>query len=122
MFFPTEKETFLGFLVQGPYRTTPARDNIPGHDPSNQALVRSTASLLVDVLRSLRDEGLLTVAALQALPLDPARFEPGSMFRPLFDSVGEALTTEALIPVKGGGYGVVVDLSWSGWWIYTRRP
>jgi hypothetical protein len=37
VFFPTEKETFLGFLIQGPYRTTPARDNIPGDDPSNQA-------------------------------------------------------------------------------------
>ena len=114
VFFPTEKETFLGFLIQGPYRTTPARDNIPGHDPSNQALVRSTASLLADVLRSLRDEGLLTVAALQALPLDSTRFEPGSMFRPLFDSVGEALTTEALIPVAGGGYGVAVDLELAG--------
>ena len=114
VFFPTEKETFLGFLIQGPYRTTPARDNIPGHDPSNQALVRSTAALLADVLRSLRDEGLLTVAALQALPLDSTRFEPGSMFRPLFDSVGEALTTEALIPVAGGGYGVAVDLELAG--------
>ena len=61
MFFPTEKETFLGFLIQGPYRTTPARDNVPGHDPSNQALVRQTAALLADVLRELRDDGLLTV-------------------------------------------------------------
>ena len=113
VFFPTEKETFLGFLVQGPYRTTPARDNIPGHDPSNQTLVRSTAELLVEVLRSLRDEGLLTVQALQALPLDPARFEPGSMFRPLFDAVGDAMTTEALIPVDGG-YGVAVDLLLAG--------
>jgi hypothetical protein len=25
VFFPTQKETFLGFLIQGPYRTTPAR-------------------------------------------------------------------------------------------------
>ena len=63
--------------------------------------MRSTAELLVEVLRSLRDEGLLTVQALQALPLDPARFEPGSMFRPLFDAVGDAMTTEALIPVDG---------------------
>ena len=110
VFFPTEKETFLGFLVQGPYRTTPARDNIPGHDPSNQALVRQTAALLVGVLRELRDDGLLTVQALQALPLDAARFPAGSMFRPLFDSAGDALTTEALIPVAGGGYGVAVDL------------
>ena len=28
--FPTEKETFLGFLVQGPYRTTPAGTTSPG--------------------------------------------------------------------------------------------
>ena len=47
--FPTEKETFLGFLVQGPYRTTPARDSVPGHDPSNQLLVRETAALLPHV-------------------------------------------------------------------------
>ena len=112
--FPTEKETFLGFLVQGPYRTTPARDNVPGHDPSNQLLVRETGTLLGDVLRELRDDGLLTVEALQALPLDEARFPAGSMFRPLFDAVGEILTTEAMIPVAGGGYGVTVDLELAG--------
>jgi len=109
--FPTEKETFLGFLVQGPYRTTPARDNVPGHDASNQLLVRETAALLRDVLRQLRDEGLLTVDVLTALPLDAARFAADSMFRPLFDAVGEALVTEPLIPVAGGGYGVTVDLA-----------
>jgi hypothetical protein len=109
--FPTEKETFLGFLVQGPYRTTPARDNVPGHDPSNQLLVRETAALLRDVLRQLRDEGLLTADVLTALPLDAARFPDGSMFRPLLDAVDEALVTEPLIPVADGGYGVTVDLA-----------
>ena len=112
--FPTEKETFLGFLIQGPYRTTPARDNVPGHDPSNQLLVRETGTLLGDVLRELRDDGLLTVEALQALPLEEARFPAGSMFRPLFDAVGEILTAEAMIPVAGGGYGVAVDLELAG--------
>ena len=57
MFFPTQKETFLGFLIQGPYRTTPARDNVPGDDPANQALVGATAALLVSVLRELRTGG-----------------------------------------------------------------
>jgi hypothetical protein len=85
VFFPTQKETFLGFLIQGPYRTTPARDNVPEHDPSNQALVRETATLVADVLRELRDDGLLTVDVLDALPLDAARFQPGTMFRPLFE-------------------------------------
>jgi hypothetical protein len=114
VFFPTEKETFLGFLMQGPYRTTPARDNVPGDDPSNQALVRQTAALLADTLPDLRDEGLLEAGALQALPLDAARFPAGSMFRPLFDAVGDALTAEPLIPAAGGGYAVAVDLLLAG--------
>ena len=113
-FFPTEKETFLGFVIQGPYRTTPARDNIPGDDLSNQELVRLTAALLTDVLPELRDEGLLTGDVLEALPLDEARFPAGSMFRPLFDAAGDALTAEALIPAAGGGYGVAVDLLLAG--------
>ena len=114
VFFPTEKETFLGFLIQGPYRTTPARDNVPGEDPSNQALVRQTAALLVGTLPELRDEGLLTADALQALPLDAARFPAGSMFRPLFDAAGDALTAEALVPAAGGGYAPAVDLLLAG--------
>jgi hypothetical protein len=110
VFFPTEKETFLGFVVQGPYRTTPARDNVPEHDPSNQALVRQTAVLLADILGELRDGGLLTVEVLQALPLDAARFQPGSMFRSLFESVRDALSQTELIPVAGGGYRAAADL------------
>ena len=102
VFLPTEKETFLGFLVQGPYRTTPARDNVGEHDPANQALVRETAALLTGALRELRDEGLLTTAALATLPADPARFQPDSFFRPLFDAARDALRTEKLIPVADG--------------------
>ena len=68
VFFPTQKETFLGFLIQGPYRTTPARDNVPGDDPANQALVRATGTLLVNVLRELRTTGLLTVEVLAGAP------------------------------------------------------
>jgi hypothetical protein len=102
VFFPTQKETFLGFLIQGPYRTTPARDNVPEHDPWNQAQVRETASLLVDVLADLRDEGLLTVDILQALPLDAARFPPDSMFRALFDSARTILARDRFIPAADG--------------------
>ena len=103
VYFPTEKETFLGFLIQGPYRTTPARDNVPEHEPANQAFVRETAILLTEVLAGLRDAGLLTVPALTALPLDPARFPPESMFRPLFDTVRAALAHDALIPAATPG-------------------
>ncbi len=110
VFFPTQRETFLGFRVQGPYRTTPARDNIPEHDPANLAMVRETAALLADVLLELRQDGLLSVEVLQALPLDSARFAPGTMFRPLFESVRAALALERLIPVAAGGYGAAGEL------------
>jgi hypothetical protein len=110
VYLPTQKETFLGFLVQGPYRTTPARDNVGEQDPDNQALVHETAILLGDALRTLRDEGLLTVDALAALPIDPARFPPGSFWRPLFEAARDALATEDLIPVAGGGYRKAADV------------
>jgi hypothetical protein len=108
--FPTERETFLGFLVQGPFRTTPARDNVPEHDEWNQALVRQVADLVTEVLVELRDEDLLTTDVLRALPLDRARFPPGSMFRPLFDSVRAALIRDRLIPDDHGGYGAAAQL------------
>ena len=104
VFFPTQKETFLGFVLQGPYRTTPARDNVPEHDEWNQSLVRETASLLVEVLTDLRDDGLLTAEVLQALPLDAARFGPDTMFRALFESARAALGQEEMIPAADGGY------------------
>jgi hypothetical protein len=114
VFFPTQKETFLGFLIQGPYRTTPARDNVPEHDPWNQFLVGETAALLAAVLTGLRDDGLLTADVLRGLPLAAERFGPGSMFRGLFDSAREALAGGQLIPVTGGGYGRAGELALPG--------
>ncbi len=114
VFFPTEKETFLGFVIQGPYRTTPARDNVPEHDPSNQALVRETAALLAGVLAELRADGLLTVDVLEALPIEEARFPPGSMLRPLFDAAREAMAGQELIPAAAGGYRCASDVRLAG--------
>ncbi len=104
VFFPTEKPTYLGFLIQGPYRTTPARDNVPEHDDWNQALVGQTASLLVDVLAELRDDGLLTTDIFSALPLDTAHFGPGTMFSPLFTAVRDAIFHGRYVPDDQGGH------------------
>ena len=101
MFFPTQKETFLGFLVQGPYRTTPARDNVPEHDPSNQALVRETAALLADVLRELRDGRAPDRRCPAGAAARRRAVPPATMFRPLFDSVRTALARQEFIPVAG---------------------
>jgi hypothetical protein len=98
VFFPTILPTHLGFLVQGPYRTTPSRDNVPRNDPWNQQLVRETAVLLVEALRWRRDEGLLDAATLRCFPLDRTKFGEGTMFGPLFEAVRNALGSEDLLP------------------------
>ncbi|MFA4931410.1 MAG: DUF3883 domain-containing protein [Caldisericia bacterium] len=102
--FPTAVSTYLGFLVQGPYRTTPSRDNVPIDDPWNKQLVQETAALLVDALRWLRDHNKLNTAVLECLPLDPIRFTEDSMFGPLFEAVRNALFTEPLLPCYCGSY------------------
>ena len=63
----------LGFLVQvqPEHAGSRRRPWAPSVEPGPGARDRR---LLCDVLRELRDKGLLTVEALQALPLDAARF------------------------------------------------
>ena len=103
-FFPTVVTTHLGFLVQGPYRTTPSRDNVPRRDPWNIELVQETATLLLDSLGALKTQNLLDVAALQSLPIERTKYLEGSMFAPLFDAVRTALASKALLPRAGGGW------------------
>jgi len=104
-FFPTAKETGLGFLIQGPYRTTPSRDNVPERDEWNRELVTATSVLLTEILGELRDGGLLTVDVLQVLPIDSERFREGTMFRPLFDAVLACIINANFIPLYDGSFG-----------------
>lgn len=97
-FFPTVVESHLGFLVQGPYRTTPSRDNIPPGEPWNQHLVKETSGLLVEAMRWMRDKAMLDVAALRCLPLDREKFPKDSRFAPMFDAVLQAFQDEELLP------------------------
>ena len=102
--FPTIVQTNLGFLVQGPYRTTPSRDNVPFPDAWNKHLVEETAELLIEALQELKNLGLLNVAALRSLPLDASKFPEDRMFAPLFSATLEALVTLPLLPRFGGGH------------------
>lgn len=104
VFFPTEKETHLRFLVQGPYRTTPARDNVPKDDPLNQRLIQETATLIVESLADLKEMRLLNTELLNSLPLKSAEFPQGGMFRPIFEQVRAALRDRPLLPTSDGGF------------------
>ncbi|MCR4418011.1 MAG: hypothetical protein NUV92_09760 [Ignavibacteria bacterium] len=47
VFFPTEKVTFLNFILQGPYKTTPNRENIPLEDDQNKKFLKRLEILLL---------------------------------------------------------------------------
>ncbi len=115
VFFPTELETHLGFLVQGPYRTTSTRDDVPDCD-FNSALAVETGELVVDTLRWLRDRNWLTIDFLETMPLaykerrlyssyliEHNPYED-SLFEPIYDLVLTAIQTEKLIPAHEGGH------------------
>lgn len=104
VFFPTVVESHLGFLVQGPYRTTPSRDNIPPGEPWNQHLIKETSSVLVEAMCWMRDSEMLDVSALRCLPLEREKFPKDSRFAPMFDAVRQAFLTQDLLPTFDGGH------------------
>ena len=105
VFFPTDKNTELGFLIQGPYRTTPARDNIPMSDEWNLSLVDETATLLVSsVLPTLKTMTLLTVSSFESLPIEMVDFPEDDFFFPIADGVRTALMKEEFLPADDGSF------------------
>jgi len=104
VFFPTALETHLGFLVQGPYRTTPSRYNVPAQDAWNRHCMAETAAVLREALVWLRDNGHLDAGVLRCLPVARAKFPEGAMFTPIFEAVRSSLAEEALLPRHGGGH------------------
>lgn len=104
VYFPTERDTRLGFLMQGPYRTTLARDNIPSDDKWNQRLISETSELVVTSLEHLKNMDLLTISLLETLPIRESDFAGDSLFFPIFKRVSQALESEAFLPTNDNTY------------------
>lgn len=108
--FPTGLETHMGLLLDGPYRTTLDRSQIPPDDDWNVHLVRKTAGLVVESLRWLRDKEHLDTAALRCLPLtEPQADSRQAFLRPIFNKTRKALRSEQLLPRYGGGCATRVE-------------
>lgn len=103
-FFPTHVKTNLGFLIQGPYRTTPARNDIPKDDDWNKKIIDETAKLVIEVLPLIKQMGLLTVSFLETLPINSDDFSQFSMFYPIFEAVRETLSKADLLPTNDGTF------------------
>jgi len=99
VFLPTNEETYLKFLVQGPFRTTPARDSIPFEDEKNKGLIQEIASLVGDSLPIVRDLGLLDIGFLNILPLKELSASKQEIYKAISITVAERFkSAEPLIP------------------------
>ena len=105
-FFPTEKETHLKFLIQGPYKTTPARDNIIHGGRWNENLIKETAILVAEGMSKVKEMNLLDVSYLNTLPIESDYLsEENPIFKLIYEEVREKLLSdEALLPAYGGDY------------------
>ena len=112
--FPTEKTTGLKFIINGKFKTTPSRENIPTQDQDNIMLVKEVGSMMRDVLEYAKKHGLLNVSLLQTLPIEPERFtvnDKTEFFKPIYDSVKQLLSANAYIPtVEYGIFAAAKDM------------
>lgn len=106
VYFPTQRESKLGFIVQGPFRTTPNRENIPENDRDNIRLANATSELLHDSLIELRDSGKLNMSFVKSLPLSAAPFSNYGLFLPLYEMVKRLFSKERVIPTNSGEYTI----------------
>ena len=105
VYFSTEKETHLHFLIQGPYNTTATRENIDDDD-WNKSLIEQTGELVAYSISEIKSLNLLTENYLNVLPLDYEHFsEEDDLFIPIYKSVLNTLRSdEQFIPTVNGGY------------------
>ncbi|QGQ21945.1 hypothetical protein F1728_04230 [Gimesia benthica] len=104
VFFPTDQETHLGFLVQGPFKTTPARDNIPKQNEWNKNLVLVIRDLLSETLHVVKDLGLLSVSFLECLPIRDVLLHDEWLVGPLYEATKNAFEVSELLPTDDGSF------------------
>jgi hypothetical protein len=99
VFLPTNEETYLKFLVQGPFRTTPARDNIPFEDENNKYLIQEIAKLVSDSLPIVRELGLLDISFLNILPIKDLPLAKQDIYKEVSAAVVRSFkSNEPLLP------------------------
>ncbi|MDD4028941.1 MAG: ATP-binding protein [Caldisericia bacterium] len=116
VYFPTKVESHMGFLMNGPFNTTPTREQIKENDDHNENLVKQIAELLSNAILQCKAKKLLTPNLLLTLPLDieseekydivewkPAYSESWFLY-PIVDKVLLLFQKEAIIPCENQQY------------------
>ena len=100
--FPTTQRAGLRFILNGPYRTNPARETISETDAFNLRLMKVTCELMREVLPKLRDGKLLILQFLSILPNEEDTLS--EFYAPLRDTIIGEFRNQKLTPTKRGDH------------------
>ncbi|MBK9327083.1 MAG: hypothetical protein IPN00_12415 [Hydrogenophilales bacterium] len=102
IYFPAEKETSnLRFHIHAPFASTVARDSVRDCE-ANSKLRDHIADLVVESLAVIRDQGMLTVGFLGALPTPQDNLL--DFYEPIREAIVNKFKSEALTPTKSGSH------------------
>ena len=104
VFFPTDKITYLNFIIQGPYKTTPNRENIPLENEQNQKIINETANLVADSLLIVKNMGFLDTNFLSILPINSEHNDKSLIYSSIYKKVKEKLISSKLLPTSKNKY------------------
>ncbi len=105
VYFPTETESKLKFVVQAPFVTTPNRGGVPIDE--NLALTSIAAELLREAVLDVKRRGWLTLEFLNLLPFVSPKGE--WLFEPMYDTTVEMFKNEEILPRIDGGYTTALN-------------
>lgn len=106
IYFPAVKETSnLRFHLHAPFASTVARDSVRDCS-ANDELRNHLAELVAESMHAIREQGLLNVEFLAALP--NSRDNLSSFYLPIRDQLIQEFNQEKLTPMKRGGHAAAV--------------
>ena len=99
VFFPTGRETFLNFVMHGPYATTADRNDILEleYNSRNRTITERLGQLVAESLPVIRDLEYLDTDFLRLLPIDSSK-KSDDVYEVLYDNVKDALASGELLP------------------------
>lgn len=96
VFFPTNEETRLKFLVHAPYKTNPSRETIPFIDEQNKVITTELSNLIAESIFEVKSTGYLDVDFLSMLPISSEEDHP--IYKAAFCEVKKIIKNHEILP------------------------
>lgn len=106
MYFPTETESKLNFIVQAPFDLTPNRSSLEKDSDYNIKLIKLLTELFVEALLEIKDRKWLSLEFINLLPYDSSNpvYAPNWHFYAFHTKVLKMIMREEIIPAIDGSY------------------